>query len=491
MIKPATLLLFLATAFFSLESCTRSSSGPTVSSDSSAATDPSAGQEEALSPRNLETAKTNYAANCSGCHGEQAATFADRKWKHGDTDDALFQSIKLGHPNAGMPAFGAAFSDEEIQDLVAYIREGIKSVQEYSFEKQESMPAVHTSEAFSFKLDTVVSGLGIPWGMVFLPNGDMLYTEIKGTLTRFTKNKTKQKIEGVPQVLAEGQGGLLDIELHPNFAQNNILYISYAAMKKEGDKTLSTTAVTRAKLEGNKLTNQKVIFEALPYSTTRHHYGSRLEFDRDGNLYVTVGDRGNHDENAQSLERHPGKTHRIKDDGSIPADNPFVNTAGAVASIYTYGNRNAQGMALHPETGEMWEHEHGPRGGDEINILKKGANYGWPVISYGINYNGTVLTELTEKEDLLQPLLYWVPSIGPSGMAFVTGNRYKGWENNLLIGSLRFQYLNRCVLEGDKIVKEEKLLKNIGRVRDVKMAPDGYIYVAVETGNIFRLVPTT
>ncbi|CAM3902657.1 Glucose/Sorbosone dehydrogenase domain-containing protein [Pontibacter korlensis] len=291
-------------------------------------------------------------------------------------------------------------------------------------------------------------------------------------------------------MLAQGQGGLLDVELHPNFEQNSIIYLSYSAFKEEGGKTLSTTAVMRAQLQGNQLTNQKVIFEALPYSTTRHHYGSRLEFDRNGNLYLSVGDRGNHDENPQSLQRHAGKVHRIKDDGSIPSDNPFVNKSGAVASTFSYGHRNIQGMVLHPQTGVLWTHEHGPRGGDEVNITEKANNYGWPAISYGINYNGTILTKLKEKEGMEQPLHYWDPSIAPSGMAFVTGNRYKGWEGDLMVGSLRFEYLARLKMEGNKITGEEKLLEDIGRVREVKMSPDGYLYVAVEEpGIIYRLVP--
>jgi aldose sugar dehydrogenase len=319
----------------------------------------------------------------------------------------------------------------------------------------------------------------------------MLITDRNGAFYRLPKGSRQlQKIAGAPQVLAQGQGGLLDVELHPDFARNNTIYLSYSAFKQEGEQTLSTTAVVRAKLEGNKLTDSKVIFEAQPWVRTRHHYGSRLEFGRDGMLYVSVGDRGQHHENAQTIERAPGKVHRIKDDGTIPADNPYANEKGAIASIWTIGNRNIQGMVMHPNTGAIWTNEHGPRGGDEVNIAEKGKNYGWPVISYGINYNGTVLTELTKKEGMEQPLWYWVPSIAPSGMAFVTGNRYKGWEGDLLVGSLRFKFLSKLKMDGDRIVGEEKLLKNIGRLRDVKMGPDGYIYVAVESpGTIYRVVP--
>ena len=215
-----------------------------------------------------------------------------------------------------------------------------------------------------------------------------------------------------------------------------------------------------------------------------------MEFDKDGFLYFSVGERGNHDVFPQNLDNDCGKVHRIYDDGKIPQDNPFVNKDNAKASVYSYGHRNPQGMAIEPKSGKIWTHEHGPRGGDEINIIQKSVNYGWPVISYGINYDGTVLTKNTKMKGMEQPLLYWVPSIAPCGMTFVKGGRYKGWEGDLLVGSLRFKYVNRCKIVNDKIVKEEKLLKNIGRVRSVEMSPDGYIYVSVENpGLIYRLIP--
>ncbi|GAB3203765.1 glucose/arabinose dehydrogenase [Pontibacter aydingkolensis] len=490
MIKSQHLLSYIAVALISFGSCTNSTPSTPTSTDTTASASTTTGQALSTASPQLQSAKAAYISYCSGCHGEELEAFTDRKWKHGSSDEDLFKAIKHGYPDEGMPAFDKAFTDEQIKGLVAYIQEGIKQVKQYDFSDENTLAAIQRSEKLSFKLDTVVSGLEVPWGMAFLPNGDMLITERLGILYRLTNDKQLQKISGAPEVLAQGQGGLLDVELHPDFKKNNTVYLSYSAIKKEGTNTLSTTAVMRAQLDGNQLTNHKVIFEALPYARTRHHYGSRLEFGRDGYLYLSVGDRGNHDENPQSLERHPGKVHRIKDDGSIPADNPFVNKAGAVASTYSYGHRNIQGMAIHPKTGDIWTHEHGPRGGDEVNISGKAKNYGWPVISYGINYNGTVLTELTKKEGMEQPLWYWVPSIAPSGMAFVTGNRYKGWENDLMVGSLRFQFLSRLEMNGNKIVKEEKLLKNIGRVRDVKMSPDGYLYVAVEKpGIIYRLVP--
>lgn len=431
----------------------------------------------------------NYASYCGGCHGEKMDAFVDRKWKHGNTANDLFKAIKTGYPDEGMPGFDSTFTDPEINELVSYILTGIENVNRYTF-TDTNRSNVFTSELLTVKLDTVLAGIDVPWGMAFLPNEDMLITERGGKIFRVNKLRKVQPVTGVPEVVAEGQGGLMDIILHPDFKRNNVLYISYSKGKKTDSAVLATTAITRAVLKGNALTQQKVIFEARPYSKTRHHYGSRFEWGKDGYLYFSVGERGNEKENPQDLKRHLGKVHRIKDDGSIPADNPFVNTPGAMPSIYSYGHRNPQGMAIHPKTGEIWTNEHGPRGGDEINIITKAKNYGWPITSYGLNYNGTVLTKNSTMKEIEAPLLYWIPSIGPSGMAFVKGNRYKEWKDHLLVGSLRFKYLNLCKLEGNKVVKQEILLKNIGRVRDVRMAPDGFIYVAVEKpGAVFRLLP--
>ncbi len=438
------------------------------------------------------TPAENYKNFCSGCHGVQMEAFVDRRWKYGKEPEDLFKGIKYGYTDGGMPGFEAAFSDEEISDLVDYILRGIENVDRYAFEKTENPDGIFKTAAFDLKLDTVYSGSNVPWGLAFLPGGDLLVADRDGQLFRVKKDQPRTEIAGTPAVLAQGQGGLMDVRLHPDFDKNQLVFLSYSIFKEEGGKTLSTTAVSRARLVGDRLEGQEVIFEAQPYSTTRHHYGSRLEFDRDGYLYISVGDRGNRDENPQSLDNHCGKIHRIYDDGSIPSDNPFVKQDGAMPSIFSYGHRNPQGVSLNPADGKIWTHEHGPRGGDEINLIRKGANYGWPVISYGINYNGTTFTDKTEAEGMEQPEWYWVPSIAPCGMDFVEGNRYPGWEGSLLTGSLRFRHLSRCRLEGDKVVEEEITLGNIGRVRNVAMGPDGYIYVAVENpGYIFRLIPVT
>lgn len=438
----------------------------------------------------LVKARLNYKNYCSGCHGEQMQAFVDRKWKYGDTRDSIYASINKGHEDVGMPAFEAVLSEEEINNLVSYILSGITNIDKYVFEDESLSSDTFKTELFTFHLDTIMSGIESPWGMVFLPNNELLVTEKSGKVYRISKDGSTEEITGVPKVWDKGQGGLLDIELHPDFQNNNLLYLSYSIFKTEGDKKVATTAVSRYTLVNNNLTHEVRILEAFPYTGMAHHYGSRLEFDRDGYLFISVGDRGNRDGNPQDLSVYPGKIHRVNDDGTIPEDNPFVNDEDAIPSIYSYGHRNPQGMTLNPTTGEIWAHEHGPRGGDEINIIKKGANYGWPVISYGINYDGTIFTSETEMKGMKKPVLYWVPSIAPSGMDFVEGGLYPGWEGDLLSGSLRYKYLNISEVEGDNIDQEDFVMKNIGRVRNVRMSPDGYIYIAVERpGFIFKLIP--
>lgn len=430
-----------------------------------------------------------YTTYCAGCHGEKVEAFVDRQWKYGTGRAELVKSITHGYPDNGMPAWGKVLKPAEVEALAALIGKHIESGKKY-IAADKPTSNIFAAADLTVRLDTVAVGLDSPWGMAFLPGGEMLVTDRAGQLYRIGADRRRTPVQGVPAVVAEGQGGLLDVVLHPAFATNRFVYLSYSAPKDENGEKHATTAVLRARLDGDRLTDQKVIFEARPYATTRHHYGSRMVFGPDGFLYVSVGDRGREKENPQSLESDCGKVHRLRDDGTAPPDNPFAGQGAAHASVYSYGHRNPQGIAVNPATGTVWTHEHGPRGGDEVNIVRKGKNYGWPVISYGINYDGTTFTNATAKAGMEQPLHYWIPSIAPSGMAFVSGDRYKAWKGNLLVGSLRFQYLNRCVLAGEKIVKEEILLKNVGRVRNVTMAPDGYLYVAVEQpGAVYRLLP--
>ncbi|MFP9113904.1 PQQ-dependent sugar dehydrogenase [Flavobacterium sp. RHBU_3] len=452
----------------------------------------SSGSKETVSTykNTLKTPEENYANYCSGCHGEKMDAFTDRQWKHGSEVKDLMVSIKRGWKDEGMPAFNKTFTDKEIEELAKYIKKGIQNVATFNFDS-EPVTGIFKSESITVKLDTIATGIDVAWGMAFLPDGSLLATERGGKMYKIL-NKKKQEITGVPEVLAEGQGGLFDIVLSPDFKTDNLIYFSYSKPKKENGKTLATTAVMCAKLDGNKLIDQKIIFEALPYAPTRHHYGSRLVFDDKGYLFISVGERGNEQQNPQSLDNNQlGKIHRIHADGTIPADNPFKDKEGKPTSIYCYGNRNPQSLAINPWSNVLWETEHGPRGGDEINIIQPGNNYGWPVTSYGINYNGTTITDKAAAPGITDPILYWIPSIAPSGMAFITGDVYKPWKGALVVGSLRFKYLNLCYLNGDKIVKEEKLLKNIGRLRDVRQGPDGFIYVAVEkpASAIYRLIP--
>tara|TARA_R110002050_G_scaffold118625_3_gene236142 strand:- start:41180 stop:42301 length:1122 start_codon:yes stop_codon:yes gene_type:complete len=337
-----------------------------------------------------------------------------------------------------------------------------------------------------FTDELFVDELQNPWGMAFLPDGSMLITEKEGKIIHFIEGK-KIIISNVPEVYQRGQGGLLDIVLHPQFTENGWIYITYAS--EEGEEKGGHTALMRAKLKDNALVEKKLLYKATPNTTKGQHFGSRIVFDNDGYLYFSIGERGDRDINPQDITRDGGKIYRLNDDGTIPSDNPFVNRAGAKTAIYSYGHRNPQGLIKHPETGAIWDHEHGPQGGDEINVIKKGANYGWPVITYGINYSGTPITDKTEMEGMEQPIHYWVPSIAPSGMAFITSNKYKGMKGDLLVGSLKFQYLERLVMNGTKVIKREKLLSDIGRVRNVIEGPDGLIYVAVEGKGIYKLVP--
>ncbi len=333
--------------------------------------------------------------------------------------------------------------------------------------------------------EVIVPDLQIPWGFVFLPDGSILYSEKAGQLVKF-KDGEKTIIDGLPEIYVRGQGGLMDILLHPNYDVNGWIYITYAS--SDDPDNGGNTAVMRAKLSENTLTNQEVLYKATPDSKRGQHFGSRLAFDAQGHLYFTIGDRGDRDVNPQDITRDCGKVYRINDDGTIPEDNPFVNEPNAVKAIYSYGHRNPQGMAVHPETGEIWTHEHGPRGGDEINIIKAGKNYGWPIISYGINYNGTSFTDFTEMDGMEQPLHYWDPSIAPSGMAFISSDKYPGWNGDLLVGALKFEYLDKCTIENGKVTKEERLLDGLGRIRTVVQGPDGYIYVGVENLGIVKLL---
>lgn len=338
----------------------------------------------------------------------------------------------------------------------------------------------------NFVVDTITNELSVPWGMAFLPDGRILVTEKSGEIRIVDNGELlDEKIQGVPEVRNQGQGGLLDIHLHPDFATNGWLYLTYAKAVKGG----AVTALARAKLDDTKLVDLEEIFITNPVVNSSHHFGSRIAFDNDGYLFVTVGDRGTK-ENSQSLSNDHGKVHRLMDDGSIPEDNPFVDSADAEPSIWSYGHRNEQGLYYDKDSGILWEHEHGPKGGDELNIVVKAKNYGWPIITYGIDYDGSTISEISEKEGMEQPVHYWDPSIAPSGLTMVKGDLFPEWKDNLLIGALAHRHVTRVVLDGEEFKEKEILLKDVGRVRAVSQSPEGYIYVAVEgPGMLLRLSP--
>ncbi|WP_228767994.1 PQQ-dependent sugar dehydrogenase [Limnohabitans sp. DM1] len=350
--------------------------------------------------------------------------------------------------------------------------------------------SVITSEKHAFRLATLVTGFENPWSVAFLPDGHMLVTERAGRMRLVGADfrVDPKVIEGLPEVAERGQGGLFDVALHPQYAQNGWIYWAYNAPGAGG----WGTALARGKLQGQRMTEVQVLFSMQPKTRSSQHFGGRIVFDKSGLLYLTLGDRGDKDR-AQKLDDHAGSVIRLHDDGRVPADNPLSKRVGALPEKWTLGNRNMQGAALHPQTGELWTHEHGPQGGDEVNVMRPGLNYGWPVITYGVNYGlGTRIGEGQAKPGMVQPLHVWVPSIAPSGMAFVSGSQFPQWQGNVLVGALRGQMLVRLVLDGEKVIREERLLQGrAGRIRDVRMGPDGLVYLLSDSPNgaLMRLEP--
>jgi glucose/arabinose dehydrogenase len=348
----------------------------------------------------------------------------------------------------------------------------------------------YPSQLYSLQLTELAKGLNHPWSLAFLPDGRMLLTERIGRLRLLDAQGRldPQPVSGVPSVVAVGQGGLFDVLPHPRFVDNHLIYLSYAG----GTPEASSTEIARARLDGHALRELMVIFRQLPRSDSDHHYGGRLVFDRAGKLYLSLGDRGE-DARAQRHNDHAGSVIRLNDDGSVPPDNPWVGHPGWKLEKFTLGHRNQQGMAVNPRTGAIWTHEHGPQGGDEVNVIHAGANYGWPVITYGKTYGlGLPIGEGTHKAGMEQPLKVWVPSIAPSGMAFYQGKPFARWQGDLLIGALKGQMLVRLKLEGDKVVAEERMLHGVlGRIRDVRVGPDGLVYLLTDenNGKLVRVSP--
>lgn len=344
------------------------------------------------------------------------------------------------------------------------------------------------------RINTLLTNYTIIWGMDFLPNGDLLFTEKKGKMYRYSSGKVTE-ILGMPVVNSNGQGGLLDIKVHPKYASNGWIYVTYSGFDNEKKGTLN---LIRFKLTANTITNIQPLLKTSKPNLWYGHYGSRIVFDKKGMLYVSIGEGGpssyggatSPNLNAQNVKVEWGKIHRMTDDGKVPADNPVLPGNTVPTTVFSYGHRNPQGLVFNPYTNEIMETEHGPRGGDEVNIIKKGKNYGWPLVSFGINYDGKPVSASPLMNGVEPPIHTWTPSIAPCGMAIITGDKFKNWKGNMLAGSLAFTHLTRCEILNHKVVKETKMLTNIGRVRNVKMGPDGYIYVSVEgPGRILQLMP--
>ena len=351
--------------------------------------------------------------------------------------------------------------------------------------------SVEKTKKETFRVETFIDGFDIPWGMVFLPNKNLIVSDRNGSLWLVDyKEKSKTKISGVPNVRYKGQGGLLDVEIHPEFINNNYIYIGFTDYLNS-KKNRTFTSIIRARLKNISLTDQKIIYKADDtfYDNSTVHYGTRIVFDDKGFLYFSIGDRGKRNQ-AQLLDYPNGKIHRLNADGSIPSDNPFFENNNAIKSIWTYGNRNPQGLAIYPSSSILFETEHGPRGGDELNILSSGKNYGWPEITYGKNYSGTTITKYTHKEGMEQPVIHWTPSIAVCGIDFYDGELFNNWKNNLLVSSLKFERLYRLEIDDDKVIDQEIIYEAGSRIRDVQTGPEGFIYIALEDpGRIVRFMP--
>jgi len=432
-----------------------------------------------------------YQQYCAQCHGADlaggnAGSLIDGIWNHGDGSGSIRRNTKHGITHLGMPAYEGVLSDDEIRALTDYIL-----AQETEADPEPpAIPETYQTQDYHIETAVYAEGLEIPWSIAFIDNDTALITERPGPVRWAKDGKLDpDPIADTPEVLHEGQGGMMDVAVDPDYENNGWIYLAFAHALGDDKMPAAMTKVVRGRIEDHAWVDEEVVFEAEEehYLKTRLHYGCRIVFDEEGRLYFAIGERGLQD-HAQDLTRPNGKTHRVNTDGSIPEDNPFVDVDDAVKSIFSYGNRNIQGMAVHPETGEIWATEHGPMGGDELNVIRKGVNYGWPVITYGRNYNGRPVTDITRKEGMAQPSLYWKPSIAVCGLDFVRGDEFPLWENHLLAGALRYEEVQLLTVTDDRVMHSETIVKNWGRVRDVECGPDGAIYVVLnDPGKVIKL----
>jgi glucose/arabinose dehydrogenase len=440
-----------------------------------------------------------YEEMCSACHGNEmqgglAPGLISGNWKRGGDDESLARAIRDGNSLDGMPPYKDDLSEAEIRAMVVFIREKGEAARR----KGITLPRINENEVVrsqehAFRVKTVVDGLATPWSIAFLPGDRMLVTELRGTLREVEGGKLRtEPVAGTPAVRFAGQGGLMAVAPHPGYATNGWVYLAYTDRATNGAATnAGLTVVVRGRIRDHRWVDEQTIFRAPArfYTPGNLHFGTRLVFDGKGHLFFPIGERGIK-EDAQDLAKPNGKVHRVRDDGTVPADNPFVAVSNAFPTIWSYGNRNAQGLALRPGTQELWETEHGPRGGDELNLIRRGANYGWPVITHGMDYNGRPISALTAQEGMEQPALHWTPSIAVCALAFCEGDRFPHWRGNALVTALAQQEVRRVVLAGDRVVSQELLVHGIGRVREVAVGPDGLIYLALnQPDRIVRLEP--
>ncbi len=440
-----------------------------------------------------------FNTHCASCHSEDGSgglggSLIDDEWRLGGGDAEIARLIREGNVELGMPAFGDSLSALEIRSLVVYLRE-LKLVADRE-EKKGSASRVGdivSSAVHDFRIEKVLDMPGtMPWSLDFLPDGGMLVSGVDGGLYVVRDGKLGAAVEGTPKVWRHGQGGLLDVVAHPDHAENGWIYLSYSE-SRDGGKT-GATKIVRGRIRDGRWADEQVVFEVpqAMHTGAGVHFGCRIVF-QDKYLFFSIGDRGDM-ANGQRLDNPFGKVHRIFHDGGVPEDNPFHSKAGAYPTIFSYGNRNAQGLVVHPLTGQLWETEHGPRGGDELNWIRAGHNYGWPKTSYGINYNGQPITALTEAPGITPPATYWTPSIAVCGMDVVVGDAFPNWRGNILVGGLATEQVRRIELDGaGRVLADEQIVSGIGRVRDVCVGPDGLPYLVVNhdkgSGAILRLVP--
>ncbi len=455
--------------------------------------DPAPAQEQ-----DLVEGQTLYDQACAKCHGAdlqggKAQSLIDGVWQFGSSSSDIRRNIKHGIAHPGMPAFDGALTDDQMRSIVAYIEQ---KEEEAGVDPPPIPSILQSINYLHIDVEIFAEGLEIPWGIDFPTANTALITERPGRL-RVVRDGTlmAEPVNGIPEVVAESQGGLMDVAIDSGHDQNGWIYLSYSH-KLEGipegkRRELAMTRIVRGRIQNNTWVDQQVFFEAPheTYLTTRHHYGCRIVFDPDGYLFFAIGDRGRSSQ-AQELTRPNGKIHRIHRDGRVPDDNPFTKTDEALPSIYSYGHRNPQGLAIHPETGKLWITEHGPMGGDELNLIEAGLNYGWPEVSYGLNYDGTIVTEHVSLPGMEQPNWFWRPSIAVCGLDFVNGSLFKSWENRLLVGALKYEEVQLLTIHDNRVLHYETVLKNAGRVRDVQTGPDGAIYIVLNRpGTVLRLTP--